>query len=107
MKIDYITQYKWAFIASLCTALSITMVKLYDMHDHYLFLLVSLLCQFGLVFSYLQLLRTADILTMFTFIKIVAIIMVVFIGILFFHSKLTVKKTIGILIGMLAIYLID
>jgi multidrug transporter EmrE-like cation transporter len=100
--------YILVIIAAIFSALTVTMIKLYDYNNfNNLFLLVACLSQLGLIFSYVQLLKFNDILTLFTLIKILAILLVSIIGVVFFGFKLTKYKILGILLGIIAIYLLQ
>jgi len=98
--------YVWIIIASLFSTLFIAMIKLYDQGHNNLFLLFAILSQFGSLYSYIRLLDYDDILTLFIVVKILAILLVTLIGILFFSYKLTNRKIIGIVFGIIALYLI-
>ena len=60
----------------------------------------------GLIYSYIQLLQQRDILTGFSLVKIISIILVLLPSLLFLHVKLTTEKIIGLLFAFIAMYLL-
>jgi multidrug transporter EmrE-like cation transporter len=106
MFIENIQSYKWIFMASFLSALTIIIIKYYNTNKHNLWLLVALLSEIGLVYSYIQLVKTDDVLTQFSLVKTLAILMVIIPSMLFFDSKLTVRKIIGLMFGIATIYLL-
>ena len=107
MSIENIQKYKWLIIASFFSALTILMVKQYEQSTNYLYLLVVALSEFGLIYSYIELLKTGELVTLFALVKIISILIVIIPGIIFFGSILTTKKIIGLIFGLIAIYLLN
>ncbi len=107
MFIEKFLTYKWLLLASFFSALTILMVKQYEKSSNYWYLLVTALSEIGLIYSYIQLLKNGDIITQFALVKIVAILIVLIPGIMFFNSILTTKQIIGLIFGMIAIYLLN
>jgi multidrug transporter EmrE-like cation transporter len=106
MFIENIQSYKWIFMAAFFSALTIIIIKYYNTNKDNLWLLVALLSECGLIYSYLQLVKRDDVLTQFSLVKTLAILMVIIPSILFFDSKLTVRKIIGLMFGIATIYLL-
>jgi hypothetical protein len=89
------------------SALTIISIK-YSLKNKYL-LLVTTLLEIGLIYSYIQMLQTGDILTGFSLVKIISILIVLFPSIMFFEVELPKgykKKTIGLIFAFIAIYLL-
>jgi|LakMenEpi03Aug12_release.lakeMendotaPanAssembly.Ray.scaffolds.fasta_scaffold1050635_1 hypothetical protein len=105
--IENIQIYKWLLLASFFSALTILMVKQYEKSMNYLYLLVVALSEFGLIYSYIELLKKGELVTQFALVKIISILIVIILGIIFFGTGLTTKKIIGLLFGMIAIYLLN
>ena len=101
-----IQNYKWLLISAFFSALTITIIKFYENNSHNWLLLFAILSECGLIYGYIQLLKSNDILTQFSLVKIIAILFVVFPSIAFSWTKLTVSKSFGILFGIIAIYLL-
>ena len=107
MFIENIQKYKWLLIASCFSALTIIMVKHYKQNLNYLSLLVVGLSEFGLIYSYIELLEKGELVTQFSLVKIISILIVLIPGIVIFGTELTMKKIIGLLFGIIAIYLLS
>jgi uncharacterized protein (UPF0333 family) len=58
-------------------------------------LLVAVLSEYGLIYSYIQLLKKGDIVTEFALVKIIAILIVIIPSILLFESNLTIEKQLA------------
>ena len=107
MFIENIQKYKWLLLASFFSALTILMIKLYEKSINYFYLLVAALSEFGLIYSYIELLEKGELVTQFSLVKIISILIVLIFGIIFFGSELTTKKIIGLIFGMIAFYLLN
>jgi multidrug transporter EmrE-like cation transporter len=107
MSIENIQKYKWLIIASFCSALTVLMVKQYEQSTNYLYLLVVALSEIGLIYGYIQLLQKGDLITEFALVKIISILIVILPSMMFFGSILTTKKIIGLIFGIIAIYLLN
>lgn len=106
MFIENIQSYTWIFMASFFSALTIIIIKYYETNKHNLWLLVVLLSECGLIYSYIQLVKNNDVLTQFSLVKTLSILMVIIPSMLFFESKLTVRTIIGLMFGIATIYLL-
>lgn len=104
--LQVIKKYKWLLIASFFSALTVIVIKYYEKVLNNWLLLVSLLSEVGLIYSYVQLLKTDDILTQIALVKIVAILIIIIPSMLFFGSQLTISKILGLIFATIAIYLL-
>jgi multidrug transporter EmrE-like cation transporter len=104
---NFLQTYKWLLLASIFSALTVLMVKEYEKNSKYWPLLVATLTEIGLIYSYIQLLKKGDLITQFALVKIISILLVLIPGIVFFNSVLTTKNIIGLIFGMIAIYLLN
>lgn len=102
----YYTKYKWLFIAAFFSALTIISLKYYSFHSYNYWLLVTILSEIGLIYSYIQLLQESDIVTGFSLVKIMSILLVLLPSLLFLNVKLTNEKIIGLLFAFIAMYLL-
>jgi len=105
--LENIQTYKWLLFASFFSALTILMVKQYEKNTNYLYLLVISLSEFCLIYSYIELLKKGELITQFALVKIISIFIVIIPGIIFFNSVLTIQKIIGLLFGIIALYLLN
>ena len=102
----YYTKYKWLFIAAFFSALTIISLKYYSFHSYNYWLLVTILSEIGLIYSYIQLLQESDIVTGFSLVKIMSMLFVLLSSLFFLHVKLTNEKIIGLLFAFIAMYLL-
>jgi multidrug transporter EmrE-like cation transporter len=107
MFMENIQKYKWLLLASFFSALTVLMIKQYEKSTNYWYLLVAALAEFGLICSYIKLLKNGDLITQFALVKIISILIVLIPGIVLFNSVLTTKNIIGLIFGMIAIYLLN
>jgi len=103
---QFLETYKWLLSASFFSALTVLLIKYYEFDTSNYILLVALLSECGLIYAYIKLLKKDDILTEFALVKIVAIMMIVLPSILYFGTKLTIYKMVGIILGMISIYML-
>jgi drug/metabolite transporter (DMT)-like permease len=106
MFIENIQKYKWLLIGSFLSALTVILVKEYNKIHINLLLLVAVLSEIGLIYAYINLLKNADILTQFTLVKIISVLILTVPSIIFFGTILTIKKILGLIFAVTAIYLL-
>jgi hypothetical protein len=106
MFIENIQRYKWLLIGSFLSALTVILVKEYNKIHINLLLLVAVLSEIGLIYAYINLLKKADILTQFTLVKIISVLILTVPSIIFFGTILTIKKILGLIFAVTAIYLL-
>lgn len=94
-------------IGSILSACGILLVKNYMLHSNLWYLLAAVLSSIALIYVYTILLRTGDVLIDFSVIKISSILLVAIPSLLFFHSKLTIKKIVGLILGFASICLLS
>jgi hypothetical protein len=98
--------YKWLLIASFFSALTIISIKYHLKYPDINLLLVTILSEIGLIYSYINMLQNGDILTGFSLVKIISILIVLFPSILFLDVELTNKKIFGLIFAFISIYLL-
>ena len=99
--------YYWPFIAAFFSALTIILIKYYVKTSNYFLLLFVLLSEISLVCSYIKLLETGNVVIQFALVKIISIFFVLLPGIIFFDTKLTNYKILGLILGIISIYLLN
>ena len=102
-----IEKYKWLIIASCCSTFTVLIVKHYELYSYNWLLVTAVISECGLIYSYIQLLKRDDLISQFGLVKIMSILLVILPSIILFESKLTIKKIIGLLFGIIAIYLLN
>ena len=72
-----------------------------------LLLVLCLLFYSVMIAIYIKLLRNGGLSKVYTLVQILQVILVVLMGILFFNEKLSLNIIIGLLFGIVAIYLLN
>jgi multidrug transporter EmrE-like cation transporter len=98
---------KWLAIAAICSAMTVIILKQYEKYPTNWLLLAVAISEFMLIYSYIQLLKNDNIISLFGLIKIIAILLVAVSGFLFFENKLTIKQGFGVFFSLIAIYLLN
>lgn len=94
------------FLGGCLSAFTLPALEEYIITKNYLYLLLGIVLHFALLILYIKLLETENMEQMFALIKMLAIILLIFINILFFYKKLTISIVIGILLSIPSIYLL-
>jgi drug/metabolite transporter (DMT)-like permease len=93
-------------LQTIISIVPLVLIKQYINNNNYLLLLLCLLCYSIMIFIYIKLLRNNGLSKVYSLIQILQVIIVVLIGTLFFHEKLTFEIITGIILGLTGIYLI-
>ena len=88
--------YKWLLLSSFFSALTIISIKYSLQYKNKYLLLVTTLSEICLIYSYINMLQNGDILTGFSLVKIISILIVLFPSIMFLDVELTNKKIFGL-----------
>ena len=97
----------WLIITALFSAITVFAVKHYILKANYFYLLVAILSETGLLYSYTHLLQGDDIFATFSVVKILGIILVFIPSVVLFDNKLTNRKIIGLILAVVSIYLLQ
>ena len=98
--------YKWLLLSSFFSALTIISIKYSLQYKNKYLLLVTTLSEICLIYSYINMLQNGDILTGFSLVKIISILIVLFPSIMFLDVELTNKKIFGLIFAFTALYLL-
>lgn len=101
-----IINYSWLILASFFSALTVITIKYYLKYKNKNILLLTVLVDIGLIYSYIRLLQKYDILTSFLLVKIISVLIVLLAGIMIWDVKLTNQKIIGIIFAFITMYLL-
>lgn len=104
--IENIQIYKWILIASFFSALTIISIKYYLIEENIYLLLITILSEIGLIYSYIQMFENYNLLIGFSLVKIISILIVLIPSILFLNVKLTNTKIVGLIFALVSIYLL-
>jgi len=93
-------------LQTIISIVPLVLIKQYIISTNYLLLILCLICYSIMIVLYIKLLRTNALSKLYPVIQILQVIIVVLIGFLFFHEKLTLEIITGIILGLTGIYLI-
>ena len=97
----------WIIIAAACAASLVTLVKLYIKSKKFKWVVLSFMSFVILFFAYSIILVKGDIIIIYSIVKILSILIVVLFGVLIFKEKINFKIGMGILFGIISIYLLS
>ena len=99
--------YMWYIVAIINSALAGLLTKYYVQKNNMLYLYAAIFCNVFLIFAYTHIFNDTSISTSYVFIKIMAIMLVSFVGFTFFREECNSYKILGIIFGIIAIYLLS
>jgi len=99
---------KWGLIgiAAIASALPLPLLKSYITTKNNSYMLFAMLSNLIVIYTYFIMLQNQKMNIMYPFIKIISIVMVILIGTFFYDEELITKHKIGIVFGILALYLL-
>ena len=97
----------WVLFGALAGAIPVTLIKLYTETKQNFLLFLSVICYLLAIISYVHVFEKGDIITFYIIMNILSDMFVISSGILFFSEKLTIKKSFGILLALLSVYLVS
>jgi multidrug transporter EmrE-like cation transporter len=97
----------WVLLGALASAIPVTLIKIYTETKQNFLLFLSVISYLLAIISYVNVFEKGDIITFYIIMKILSDMLVILSGILFFSEKLTIKKGFGILLAILAVYLVS
>lgn len=98
--------YLLLFTATIIAILPVILIKKYIVTNNKMFLIIALMLYVLLLLAYLKLFKTngEDISTIYTLLQILQILVVYFVGILYFNEKTNLNKIVGTGLGVISIY---
>lgn len=97
----------WFIIAVLTSAIPIPLLKKYNETSDPKYIMISSILFLVLILAYVNLLRNSNMIAVYPFVKISSIILVTITGVLIFSNKLTPKIAIGLVLGLISLYLLN
>ena len=97
----------WYLIAASAAAIPIPLIKKYTLTDEKIWLIFSAISYIILIYSYSIVLRDENISIIYPFLKVLSVLIVVSVGILAFNEKINLLNSIGIILGILSIYILS
>jgi len=97
----------WFLIAAITSALQMIFIKKYTDTKYLFWVILSLLSAFIMLLSYTIIVVDNNITIIYPIIKILSIVIVSTVGFFAFNNKIDTKSFIGILLGIVSIYLLS
>ena len=97
----------WILIAAVSASIPLMLIKKYTETKKTILILFSFICYLVVIQSYIYLLATGNISTIYPIIKMVSDLIVIPWGIFILHEKLNVYNYLGVILSVLSIYLLS
>jgi len=97
----------WFLIAAISAALPIPLIKEYTLSNNFIWIILSIIIYCILVLSYSIVLVDKNIIIVYPILKVLSAMIVVLSGVVFFNNKLDFESIIGILLGIITIYILS
>jgi multidrug transporter EmrE-like cation transporter len=97
----------WILISSASASIPLMLMKKYIETKQMMLIILSLICYLVVIQSYIQLLATCNISTIYPMLKIISDLIVIPAGVILFHEKLNFYNYLGIILGVFSIYLLS
>lgn len=96
----------WFISALVASVLPLILIKKYIEKNNILYMAAAIIIYVLLIFIYYKLFINNNMSTIYPLIKIISIILVVILGIFLFGENINLIKLIGILLGIISVYLL-
>ena len=97
----------WFTTAVLTSALPIPALKKYNETSDPKYIIFGCIAFVILIYAYVNLLKDNNMVVVYPFVKITSIVIVGIIGVTLFKESLTPRIAIGIILGLVALYLLS
>lgn len=97
----------WVILAILASTTQVTCVNMFTKKKDICWIMIALLASCTLIFSYIQLLSQTNLESIYPFIKILSIVLVVLASICLFDAKPNTTMIVGLVFGFVSIYLLS
>jgi hypothetical protein len=91
-------------LATIASTLTVVFIKEYINRKEPVYLLLTILSEALLIYSYLNIFNIKDVSNYYSYIKIISILLVSFYGFLLLNEPITNSKILGLTLGLLSIY---
>ncbi len=92
--------------STIIALLPLIFIKKYIQSNKIIYLIITMILYFLLMLSYIKLFEKTELSSTYTILQILQILIVLFIGVLLFNESLTMNKIIGVILGLLSVYLL-
>lgn len=97
---------KWIFLATLSPIIAMIFIKQYNLNYNFMYIILAAILYIILIVSYIKILKKIDIAIIYTLIQLFQVIAVVTFGIVFFGERINTKQIFGVLLALIATYLL-
>lgn len=97
----------WFFIAAAAAAVPIPLIKLWTKTHNIQWILLSTFSYAILIYAYSIILADKNITIVYPILKVLSVLLVIAAGVFLFRNELDTKSIIGILLGIISIYLLS
>jgi multidrug transporter EmrE-like cation transporter len=95
-----------ALCASIVAILPIVFIKQYIITKQIYNLILAFILYVFLLLSYVKLFETEQVSSTYTILQILQILIMIVVGLMIFNESLTINKILGIIFGIVSIYLL-
>lgn len=103
----YIIEYILLITAAIIGGAPILLTKKYLQSNNFIWMIIALILAIILLYIYTLLLEKRNVSIVYTYLKLLSIIIVIFIGIIFFKESLDNEVIIAIVLGLISIYILS
>jgi len=98
--------YFYIILATLIALLPVILIKQYIITNNFTYLIISLFAYIILIISYINIFRSGDIVSFYTILQILQILIAIIIGLVLFKEPITFNKIVGIILSIISITLL-
>ncbi len=98
--------YIWLIVSTIIALLPLIFIKKYIQNNKIIYLVISMILYFLLMMSYVKLFNLSELSSAYTILQILQILIVLLIGVFIFNESITIYKVIGIIFGIISVYLL-
>jgi drug/metabolite transporter (DMT)-like permease len=92
--------------STIIALLPLICIKKYIHSNQLIYLVIAMILYFLLMLSYIKLFEKTELSSIYTVLQILQILIVLLIGLLIFNESITLNKIIGIIFGLISVYLL-
>ena len=97
----------WFFVAACAAAAPIPLIKMYTKTNEMYWIWLSIVSYATLIYAYSIILLDRNITIVYPILKVLSVLIVIGAGIVLFYNRLNLRSAVGILLGILSIYLLS